>query len=70
MGVFYASRFLGVFFEFYTLGGRRKDATNGVATGLENNTFLFAGASETDAIKNDPNLAAVFVDQGLAFESL
>ena len=37
---------------------------------LENNTYLFAGEAEAAAIRNDPNLSNVFLDQGLAFESL
>jgi hypothetical protein len=36
----------------------------------QNNTFLYAGPEETEAIANDPNLANVFNDQGVAFESL
>ncbi len=35
----------------------------------ENNTFLFAGSEETAAINSDPNLSAVFLDQGGAFEA-
>jgi FG-GAP repeat len=36
----------------------------------DNNTFLYAGPEETAAINSDPNLSAVFLDQGIAFESL
>ncbi len=36
----------------------------------QNNTFLFAGPEESAAIANDPNLANIFTNQGVAFESL
>jgi CHRD domain len=36
----------------------------------QNNTFLYAGPEETEAIANDPNLSNVFNNQGVAFESL
>lgn len=35
-----------------------------------NNTFLFTGPEETAAIESDPNLSAVFTNQGVAFEAL
>lgn len=36
---------------------------------LQNNTFLYAGEAETEAIANNPNLTDLFVNQGAAFES-
>lgn len=36
----------------------------------QNNTFLYAGPGETEAIANDPNLSNLFNNQGVAFESL
>lgn len=36
----------------------------------QNNTFLYAGPEETEAIQNDPNLSNLFTNQGIAFESL
>jgi hypothetical protein len=36
----------------------------------ENGTFLYAGPDETEAIESDPNLSNLFVNQGVAFESL
>jgi predicted outer membrane repeat protein len=36
----------------------------------ENGTFLYAGPDETAAIENDPNLSSLFINQGVAFESL
>jgi hypothetical protein len=36
----------------------------------QNNTFLYAGPEETQAIENDPNLSNLFTNQGVAFESL
>jgi subtilisin-like proprotein convertase family protein len=36
----------------------------------ENGTFLYAGAEETEAIENDPDLSDLFTNQGVAFESL
>ncbi len=36
----------------------------------QNNTFLFAGPFESNAIANDPNLSGLFTNQGVAFESL
>ncbi|MDJ0742850.1 MAG: hypothetical protein QNJ32_05755, partial [Xenococcaceae cyanobacterium MO_167.B27] len=34
-----------------------------------NNTFLFAGPGETEAINSNPDLSAAFLDQGGAFEA-
>ena len=57
--------------EFYLYGA---DAGKGIAfnrfQNLENNTFLYAGPQETEAILADPNLSANFINQGVAFESL
>ena len=36
---------------------------------IDNNTFLFAGSEETNAILNNPNLSGAFTHQGIAFES-
>lgn len=36
----------------------------------QNGTFLYAGPDETEAIESDPNLSNLFVNQGVAFESL
>ena len=36
----------------------------------QNNTYFYAGAAETEAIVNDPNLSSVFQNQGTAFEFL
>lgn len=57
--------------EFYLYGA-------GAGEGIEfhrfqnntNGTYLFAGPEETEAINSDPNLSAVFTDQGIAFESI
>ena len=35
-----------------------------------NGTYLFAGPPETEAIDNDPDLSAIFTNEGIAFESL
>ncbi|ELS04788.1 FG-GAP repeat protein [Xenococcus sp. PCC 7305] len=63
--------------EFYLFGaGTGKGIPFNRFQNNDNNTFLFAGSdsstglSETDFINNDPNLSAVFNDQGIAFESL
>lgn len=57
--------------EFYLYGA---DTGKGVEfhrfQNNQNNTFLFAGPEETEAINNDPNLSATFTDQGVAFEAL
>ena len=57
--------------EFYLFDGaadRGEDFNRFQNT--QNNTFLFAGPSESDAIANDPNLSSLFTNQGVAFESL
>jgi hypothetical protein len=36
----------------------------------DNGTFLYAGAAESDAINNNPDLSNIFVNQGGAFNSL
>ena len=57
--------------EFYVYGvGANLGAKFNRFQNLENGTYLFAGESETQGIKSDPNLSAVFLDQGAAFESL
>jgi peptidyl-prolyl cis-trans isomerase B (cyclophilin B) len=57
--------------EFYLYGA---DAGKGIEfhrfQNNQNNTFLFAGPEETEAINNDSNLSAIFTDQGVAFEAL
>ena len=37
---------------------------------INNNTFLFAGEAESEAINNDPNLSNILINQGGAFNSL
>ena len=37
---------------------------------LQNGTFLYAGPSESSGINRDPNLLSIFIDQGIAFESI
>ena len=56
--------------EFYLYGG----GTNLGAEfhrfqNTQNNTFLYAGPEETGAINENPNLSALYKDQGIAFES-
>jgi predicted outer membrane repeat protein len=57
--------------DFYLLDG---NADLGVEfnrfQNQENGTFLYAGPDETAAIENDPNLSSLFINQGVAFESL
>ena len=57
--------------EFYLLDG---SADLGIEfnrfQNTQNGTFLYAGPSETEAIESDPNLSSLFVNQGVAFESL
>lgn len=57
--------------EFYLLDG---SADRGIEfnrfQNTQNNTFLYAGPDETQAIENDPNLSNLFNNQGVAFESL
>jgi peptidyl-prolyl cis-trans isomerase B (cyclophilin B) len=57
--------------EFYLYGaGAGKGVEFHRFQNTDNNTFLFAGPEETEAINNDPNLSATFTDQGVAFEAL
>ncbi|VEP18891.1 conserved hypothetical protein [Hyella patelloides LEGE 07179] len=57
--------------EFYVYGaGANQGVQFNRFQNIETNNFLFANPSETEAINNDPNLSAIFVDQGVAFESL
>jgi hypothetical protein len=57
--------------DFYLLDG---SADRGVEfnrfQNTQNNTFLYAGPEETETIENDPNLSSLFINQGVAFESL
>ncbi|MEM9275114.1 MAG: hypothetical protein AAGA80_19435 [Cyanobacteria bacterium P01_F01_bin.143] len=57
--------------EFYLLDGA---ADRGVEfnrfQNSQNGTFLYAGPAETNAINANPNLSNLFVNQGVAFESL
>jgi hypothetical protein len=57
--------------EFYLLDS---SAERGVAfnrfQNTQNNTFLYAGPDETQAIENEPNLSSLFNNQGVAFASL
>lgn len=57
--------------DFYLYGAGAGEGT--VYNRFRNNnngTYLFAGPPETANINNDPNLSAIFTDQGVAFESL
>ena len=57
--------------EFYVYGvGANRGTEFNRFQNQENNTFLFAGPSETAAINSDPDLPRTFIDQGGAFESL
>ena len=57
--------------EFYLYNG---SADRGVDfnrfQNTQNNTFLYAGPTETEAIENNSNFADLFNNQGVAFESL
>ncbi|HHP7232122.1 MAG TPA: S8 family serine peptidase [Xenococcaceae cyanobacterium] len=56
--------------EFYLYGaGAKEGLPFNRFQNNTNNTFLFAGPGETEAINNDPNLAAAFTNQGVAFGS-
>ena len=56
--------------EFYV---RYSSADRGVTfnrfQNTQNNTFLYAGPAETEAIENDPNLSGLFNNQGVDFNS-
>jgi hypothetical protein len=57
--------------EFYLYGVGANEGTEfNRFQNTQNNTFLYAGPAETEAINSDPNLSATFTDQGVAFESL
>ena len=56
-------------FYLYGVGAGEGEAFNRFQNN-NNGTYLFAGPEETRAINNDPNLSAIFTDQGVAFESL
>ena len=57
--------------EFYLYNG---SADRGVDfnrfQNTQNNTFLYAGPTETEAIENNSDFASLFNNQGVAFESL
>ena len=57
--------------EFYLLDG---SADSGIPfnrfQNTQNNTFLYAGPGESEAIENDADLSSLFNNQGLAFKSL
>lgn len=57
--------------EFYLLDGSSESGVQfNRFQNTQNNTFLYAGPAETEAIASDPNLSSLFVDQGVAFKSL
>ena len=57
--------------DFYVFGaGTNQGTAFNRFQNQENGTYLFAAPAETEAIRNDPNLSNVFLDQGVAFESL
>ncbi len=56
-------------FYLYGVGANRGTAFNRFQN-RANNTFLFAGPQETQAILDNPNFSAAFLNQGGAFESL
>jgi predicted outer membrane repeat protein len=57
--------------EFYLYDGSADRGTDfNRFQNTQNNTFLYAGPSETEGIENDPNLSGLFNNQGIAFESL
>ena len=57
--------------EFYLLDGTANQGINfNRFQNEQNGTFLYAGAAETSSIINNPDLADIFMDQGIAFESL
>ena len=57
--------------EFYLFEGSADRGTEfNRFQNTQNNTFLYAGPGETEAIENDPNFSSLFTNQGVAFESL
>ena len=57
--------------EFYVYGAGADEGTQfNRFQNLENNTYLYAGPSESANIISDPNLSETFLNQGFAFESL
>ena len=57
--------------EFYLFGvGAGQGTVFNRFQNLDNNTFLYAGPEETASINGNPDLAAIFSDQGGAFGSL
>ena len=57
--------------EFYLFGvGSSQGVEFNRFQNLQNNTFLYAGPSESSGINKDPNLSSIFIDQGTAFESI
>ena len=57
--------------EFYLLDGSADSGTEfNRFQNNQNNTFLYAGPAESQAIADDPNLNSLFTNQGVAFESL
>ncbi len=57
--------------EFYLFGvGANQGIEFNRFQNNSNNTFLFAGPGETNAILADPNLAGALTNQGTAFEAL
>ena len=57
--------------EFYLFDGSADRGTEfNRFQNTQNNTFLYAGPGETEAIENDSNFSSLFNNQGVAFESL
>ncbi len=56
--------------EFYLYGvGAKQGMEFHRFQNINNNTFLYAGPKETEAIYNDPLLSSTLIDQGIAFKS-
>ena len=57
--------------EFYLYDGAANLGTEfNRFQNTQNNTFLYAGPEESQAISDDPNLSNLFINQGTAFKSL
>ncbi len=57
--------------DFYLFGvGSDRGVEFNRFQNLQNGTFLYAGPSESNGINRDPNLSSIFIDQGIAFESI
>lgn len=57
--------------EFYLYDGSAdRGAEFNRFQNTQNGTFLYAGEAESNAINSDPNFSNLFINQGIAFESL